>query len=182
MKPLFSALGLVVAATLGANAQINQETLTAGAVGKDRVPAAVISAYEKDFPEGKNIDAWKLLPAQVYADKYAIAQGGDEPDGTTQTDFYAVDLMGKGTRAMAVYDKTGKLRLFKENITNAILPAVVTNRLLAAYPNARITSDHEKIQLADGKKQIRYYVKFTQDGKRGSAWLDGSGQLLLSRQ
>ncbi|GAB3997394.1 hypothetical protein GCM10028807_42500 [Spirosoma daeguense] len=183
MKTLILITCLAIGSGSATFAQLNEETVTANATSKTQIPIAVLNAYKKDFPGGKSIDAWKLIPAQAYADKYAVnEQGEDVTDGKTDNLFYSVDLSGKGVNAQAVYNSNGKLLVFKEDIKNTQLPAAIVNRVEEAYPNAVITSDHERIRLENNKKRIIYTVKFKQNGKAGKVQLDENGTLLKARK
>lgn len=181
MKTILVAVGLVAATSAGVFAQTVEQTLVAEGSSKKSIPESVLKAYEHDFPDGKAISDWKLLPKQVLDEKFAITQLGDDSMKGATDVYYTIDLNGKNIHGQAVYNQNGRLISFTEKASNVTLPTEVVDAIEAKYPEARITTDHEKIHLNAKGQEIRYLVHFVQDKKHGYALTNETGVILKSR-
>lgn len=181
MKTILVAVGLVAATSAGVFAQTVEQTLVAEGSSKKSIPESVLKAYEHDFPDGKAISDWKLLPKQVLDEKFAITQLGDDSMKGATDVYYTIDLNGKNVHGQAVYNQDGRLVSFSEKASDVALPREVVDAITAKFPEARITGDQEKIHLNAKGQEVRYLVHFVQNKKHGYAVADQTGAILKSR-
>src|SRR4051812_40874589 len=115
MKKLPFALALLVLTFGLATAQgIETESVTIKKVKREEVPAAVITAFEQAFPNGKALE-YNLMPLKVYQNNWEVTPASDNDDFNGQkADYYDIYTKGSHFVTHAIYNANGKLLKFSE--------------------------------------------------------------------
>ncbi|QPH40662.1 PepSY-like domain-containing protein [Pedobacter endophyticus] len=137
-KGTFLAAFLLLAGIASSNAQD---------IDKNKVPAAVKSAFMKAYPKATDVD-WEMKGSNYEAD----------------FDLAKVDYK-------ATYTSAGKAISFEKDIPNSQLPALIVKNIKAKYPQGRI----DDVDLINTGGKISYKVDiegtpdvnvwYTADGK-----------------
>lgn len=154
-----------------------QDVIYSAKIEKEKVPAEVVTAVEKDF-DGFSVTNYAAIPVTMVDDKVVVTADNDfDP---SDYDSYQVTLTGKNTTVNAYYDADGNLVSTYESIKNTALPSVVDRAIFKKYPNAKLESDryvathYEK----DGKTKVHYHVKIMNNGKKHRMYIDGNGNII----
>lgn len=123
---------------------------------KDQVPKAVIAAFEKAFPNAKELE----FEEELFEGKTA----------------YEVEYKKDGVEYEFLYSADGKLLQKEEEIDVKTLPDPVIQAILKAHPKAKI-KEAEKLMKPDGTV-TGYEVEIKVAGKEIELELDVSGNIL----
>ena len=123
---------------------------------KDQVPKAVISAFEKAFPNAKELE----FEEELFEGKIA----------------YEVEYKKDGKDYEFLYSADGTLLQKEEEIDVKTLPDPVVQAILKAHPKAKI-KEAEKLMKPDGTV-TGYEVEIKVAGKEIELELDVSGNIL----
>ena len=143
------ALGTLLAVIGQANASEKE-------LSKNQVPKAVIAAFEKAFPEAKEVE----FEQEIFQGKLA----------------YEVEYKENGKEYEFLYSAEGVLLQKEEEIDVAKLPKPVVEAIKQAYPKAKI-DEAEKLMKPDGTL-TGYEVEIKADGKEIELELDGNGKIM----
>jgi uncharacterized membrane protein YkoI len=124
---------------------------------KDQVPKAVISAFEKAFPNAKGLE----FEEELFEGK---------------TTAYEVEYKKDGKEYDFLYSAEGVLLQKEEDIDVKTLPDPVVQAILKAHPKAKI-KEAEKLMKPDGTL-TGYEVEIKAAGKELELELDMSGNIL----
>jgi hypothetical protein len=127
---------------------------------------------------GKFSSVTALIPSGIQVDKYKFIDLTDEVDNP---DSYDVLLSGKRFNGEVLYDESGKVISYKEELKDAHLPDNVVSAIEAKYLGSRFTKDHEVIK-DDRNITDQYKVYFVDGKKHGSALVDADGNIIRSRK
>lgn len=146
---------------------------------KEKVPAEIIAAKEKDF---KNYDVteYDAVPVTMIDDDMVVTQDKDFDPGNYKT--YQIKMLGKEAELDAYYNKDGKLISTYENIKDKELPEVIDRAIFKKFPHAQIVADRYVSErfLQNGSSKVRYHVKVKNDGRTYHLDIDGNGNVLQS--
>ena len=123
---------------------------------KDQVPKAVISAFEKAFPNAKELE----FEEELFEGKTA----------------YEVEYKRDGKEYEFLYSPEGVLLQKEEEVDVKTLPDPVIQAILKAHPKAKI-KEAEKLMKPDGTV-TGYEVEIKVAGKELELELDVSGKIL----
>ena len=123
---------------------------------KDQVPKAVISAFEKAFPNAKELE----FEEELFEGKTA----------------YEVEYKRDGKEYEFLYSAEGVLLQKEEEINVKTLPDPVVQAILKAHPKAKI-KEAEKLMKPDGTV-TGYEVEIKVAGKELELELDVNGKIL----
>lgn len=182
MKTIPFTLALLALAFGIATAQgIETESVTIKKVKREEVPAAVITAFEQDFPDGKAIE-YSLMPLKVYKSKWEVTPDPDNDDFNGQKpDFYDVYTKGSNFVTHAIYNADGKLLKFSEKVTDAALPTNITQSISTGpYKDWVIVGDKEVIKAAS-KKPDYYRIKIEKGHSHKYLYFGMDGQPLFRK-
>lgn len=143
------ALGTLLAVIGQANAGEKE-------LSKNQVPKAVIAAFEKAFPEAKEVE----FEQEIFQGKLA----------------YEVEYKENGKEYEFLYSAEGVLLQKEEEIDVAKLPKPVVEAIKQAYPKAKI-EEAEKLMKPDGTL-TGYEVEIKADGKEIELELDVNGKIM----
>lgn len=149
-KYLMSAVLIAVPMILG-QANAGEKELK-----KDQVPKAVIAAFEKAFPNAKELE----FEEELFEGKTA----------------YEVEYKKDGVEYEFLYSADGKLLQKEEEIDVKTLPDPVIQAILKAHPKAKI-KEAEKLMKPDDTV-TGYEVEIKVAGKEIELELDVSGNIL----
>ena len=126
---------------------------------KDQVPKAVISAFEKAFPNAKGLE----FEEELFEGK---------------TTAYEVEYKKDGKEYDFLYSAEGVLLQKEEEIDVKTLPDPVIQAILKAHPKAKI-KEAEKLMKPDSESTVTgYEVEIKVAGKELELELDASGKIL----
>jgi uncharacterized membrane protein YkoI len=123
---------------------------------KDQVPKAVIAAFEKAFPNAKELE----FEEETFEGKTA----------------YEVEYKKDGKEYEFIYSAEGMLLQKEEEIDIKTLPDPVIQAILKAHPKAKI-KEAEKLMKPDGTV-TGYEVEIKVAGKEIELELDATGNIL----
>lgn len=123
---------------------------------KDQVPKAVIAAFEKAFPNAKELE----FEEETFEGKTA----------------YEVEYKKDGKEYEFIYSAEGMLLQKEEEIDVKTLPDPVIQAILKAHPKAKI-KEAEKLMKPDGTV-TGYEVEIKVAGKEIELELDATGNIL----
>jgi hypothetical protein len=174
MKTIISTVALTTIFA-GAFAQTAQLTIKAK---ESDIPVAVVESFKQDF---KNTSAseWIVVPAKLVGQDYMVS-GYNHLDGQAP-ESYSVTMKGPNINGEAMYNASGDLMYLKEHITNTMLPAAVTNSILAKYPGYSIMKDSETVK--QGKDKLVHYKVTIHKGKETRVLaVEENGKILRERK
>lgn len=145
-------------------------------VDSDRIPAAVVTSMEEDFPEMAR-EGFGILPAELYWEEWEVREeAGTGKDADMM--YYTVEFSGEGIKGRAVYDREGKLMKFHETIKDAPLPEPVAEAIATNFPGWTVLGDKEFINYMEAGMAIYYKVKVKKGNRTKTLAYDTSGFLL----
>lgn len=147
----------VMAAFLIAVGQVNASEKE---VNKDQVPTAVVEAFEKSYPNAKEVEFEK----KTIEGKAA----------------YEVEYKENGKEYEILYDSDGMILQKEETIDVTALPEPIVQAISKAYPKASI-EEAEMMTESDGTV-IGYEVEIKTEGKKLELELDAHGKILKIEQ
>lgn len=127
-------------------------------VGKHQVPRAVHEAFQKAYPNAKEVKY-----------KEEISEGKAA---------YEIEFKEKGKEIEALYSPEGVLIETEEEIKITELPEAIVQTIKKDYPKATLKEAEKTIQ-PDGKVS-GYEVEIKEGGKEIELELDASGKILKS--
>lgn len=155
MKAKFSFTALLIITLLAFNL-VN----AAEEISKDQVPKAVLEAFEKAYPNAKEVEFEKEMVEGKAA--------------------YEVEYKENGKEYEILYDSEGIILQREETIDVKSLPDPITQAILKAYPKATI-KEAEKVMKPDGTV-TGYEVEIKVEGKEVELELDTFGKILKTEQ
>lgn len=126
---------------------------------KNKVPKAVLEAFEKAYPNVKDMK----FESEMFEGKSAIE----------------VEFKVSGKENEALYDFEGLLLQNEEEIEVSALPAAVTEAVKKAHPKAKI-KEAEKLMKPDGTL-VGYEVEVKTGKKEVELELDAGGKILKTQ-
>jgi len=129
-------------------------------VSKDQVPKAVLEAFEKAYPNAKDVE---------------FEQGMIEGKAVFEVEYKENDREFE-----VLYDSDGVILQKEESIDVKALPEPVVQSISKAYPNATI-EEAEKIMKPDGTV-TSYEVEIKSEGKKLELVVDSYGKILKTKQ
>jgi uncharacterized membrane protein YkoI len=123
---------------------------------KDQVPKAVITAFEKAYPNAKDMK----FEEEMFEGKAA----------------YEVEYKDNGKEYEATYSADGTLLQKEEEIEGELLPAAVMQAIKKEYPKGKI-KEVEKLMKPDNTV-TGYEVEVKTNGKEKELELDLNGKIL----
>ena len=129
-------------------------------VSKHQVPKAVLEAFEKAYPNAKEVEFEKEM-----IEGKAV---------------YEVDYKENGREYEILYDSDGVILQMEETLDVKALPEPIAQAISKAYPKATI-EDAEKVMKPDGTV-IVYEVEIKTEGKKLELELDATGKILKTEQ
>ncbi|MBX3616828.1 PepSY domain-containing protein [Nitrosomonas sp.] len=156
MKTQFSFVALLVVVLL----TFNSVNAAEEKVSKDQVPKAVLEAFEKAYPNAKEVEFEK----EMIEGKAA----------------YEVEYKENGKEYEILYDSEGVVLQKEEAIDVKTLPEPVVQAITKAYPEATI-KEAEKVMAPDGTI-TGYEVEIKTEGKELELELDTFGKILKTEQ
>lgn len=156
MKTQFSFAALLIIMLLA----FNPVNAAENEVSKDQVPKAVLEAFEKAYPNAKEVEFEK----EMIEGKAA----------------YEVEYKENGKEYEILYDAEGVVLQKEESIDVKTLPEPVVQAITKAYPKATI-KEAEKIMAPDGTI-TGYEVEIKTEGKELELELDTTGKILKTEQ
>lgn len=146
-------------------------------VKADKVPAAVVTAVEEDYP-GVSITEYTIVPAPVYQEEWEVTETKNELSDNAEIDRYMIDVYGKSGRIMAVYDADGNLLKVKGVIKDTELPKSIVDFIYAEYSGYEILMDKEVLKTTQDGIIDHYKVKIKKDKYVKILWFNEKGELL----
>ena len=129
-------------------------------VSKQQVPKTVLEAFEKAYPNAKEIEFEKEI-----IDGKAV---------------YEVEFKENDREYEVLYDSDGVIVQIEETLDAKALPESIVQAISKAYPKATI-EDAEKVMKPDGTV-IAYEVEIKSEGKKLELELDANGKILKTEQ
>jgi len=129
-------------------------------VSKDQVPKAVLEAFEKAYPNAKDVE---------------FEQGMIEGKAVFEVEYKENDREFE-----ILYDSDGVILQKEESIDVKALPEPVVQSISKAYPNATI-EEAEKIMKPDGTV-TSYEVEIKSEGKELELVVDSYGKILKTKK
>ena len=129
-------------------------------LSKQQVPKAVLEAFEKAYPNAKDVEFEK-----------------ETIEGKA---VYEVEFKENDREYEILYDSTGVILQIEEALDVKALPESIVQAISKAYPKATI-EDAEKVMKPDGTVTV-YEVEIKMEGKKLELELDASGKILKSEQ
>lgn len=129
-------------------------------VNKNEVPKAVLEAFEKAYPNAKDVEF--------------------EKETSNGKSVYEVEFKENDREREVLFDADGVILQIEESLDVKSLPEPIAKAISQAYPNATI-EDAEKITKPDGTI-IVYEVEIKNDGKKLELELDANGKILKAEQ
>ncbi len=129
-------------------------------VSKQQVPKTVLEAFEKAYPNAKEIEFEKEM-----IDGKAV---------------YEVEFKENDREYEILYDSDGVIVQMEETLDAKALPESIVQVISKAYPKA-IIEDAEKVMKPDGTV-IAYEVEIESEGKKLELELDANGKILKTEQ
>jgi len=170
MKKVISTFALAITVGAGALAQTAQMKITSK---EGDIPVAVVESFKQDFKGASG--EWAIVPAQLVGSEYTVS-GYNNLDGAAPH-AYSVVMKGREINGSAIYDGDGTLLYLKEHISNAALPAAVTNAVLTKYPGYTFMQDQETVK--QGKSKLIHYKVYIQKGHdKKELAIDSNGKIL----
>ena len=129
-------------------------------VSKHQVPKAVLEAFEKAYPNAKEVEF-----EQEMIEGKAV---------------YEVEYKENGREYEILYDSNGTVLQIEETLDVKALPAPIIQAITKAYPQATI-EDAERVMKPDGTVTV-YEVEIKTEGKKLELELDANGKILKTEQ
>ena len=129
-------------------------------VSKDQVPKTVLEAFEKTYPNAKEVEF-----------EQGIIEGKV---------VYEIEYKENGREYEILYDSDGEILQKEESIDVETLPVPVAQAIAKAYPKATL-EEAEKVMKPDGAL-IGYEVEIKSEGKKFELQLDTYGKILKTEQ
>ncbi len=129
-------------------------------VSKDQVPKAVLEAFEKAYPNAKEVE---------------FEQGMIEGKAV-----YEIEYKENDREYEILYDADGEVLQKEESIDVKALPEPITQAIAKVYPNATI-EEAEKVMKPDGTV-TGYEVEIKSEEKKFELQLDTFGKILKTEQ
>ncbi|MEZ5039773.1 MAG: hypothetical protein R2828_07775 [Saprospiraceae bacterium] len=157
-----------------------QDALFYAKVKKEEIPANLLTAIEHDFPEGSILEL-KALPVEIIDGHWFV----DVERNVTgkNYDTYVIKMHTSNGEIDATYDANGSLIYTTERLKEVALPLPLRKTIGRDFPGWAVSDDKALItHYIDGKQNAHYFVNLTKDGNLERIVLDGSGNLLKSRE
>lgn len=175
MKTLVLFCSLIMFASGIAHAQ---EEIFALKLKKDKVPAKVIAAIEKEFPDAKITD-YTAVPVEVVGEELIINASKNSQD----YDSYEVHIVGNDFTGSAIYDKDGTLLYSNEVLKNTALPYAIRYALGKNFPGWMLEGDRKVITTyRNGNQKSYYHVKLMKGKETTHATFDAHGNMMNKRK
>ncbi|SFF20233.1 Putative beta-lactamase-inhibitor-like, PepSY-like [Nitrosomonas sp. Nm166] len=129
-------------------------------VSKHQVPQSVLEAFEKAYPDAKEVEFEKEM-----IEGKAV---------------YEVEYKENNSKYEILYDSDGVILQKEETIDVKALPEPVVRAIFKEYPRATI-EEAEKVMKPDGMV-TGYEVEIKADGKKLELELDTQGKILKTEQ
>lgn len=152
-----------------------QDVLYEAKIKKEEVPAVIIAAVERDYPEFA-MEEFAALPLE-YVEKDVIVN--THVDSIDDYDTFEIKLTGKGKEFIATYDRDGKLLSTMEHMVNITPPEVVRSSVAKAYPGWVFSKDTYNLSHFTGDKaRERYRIELTKGNEKMHVYTDVHGKIL----
>ncbi|SFF05222.1 PepSY-like domain-containing protein [Nitrosomonas sp. Nm166] len=129
-------------------------------VSKHQIPKAVLEAFEKAYPNAKEIEFEK----EMFEGKAV----------------YEVEYKENGREYEITYDSDGVILQIEETLDVKALPEPIIQAITNAYPKATI-EDAERVIKPDGTVTV-YEIEIKTEGKKLELELDSNGKILKVEQ
>ena len=129
-------------------------------VSKHEVPKAVLEAFEKAYPNAKEVEFEK----EIFEGKAA----------------YEVEYKENGREYEILYNSDGVILQIEETLDVKALPEPIIQAISKAYPKATI-EDAERVIKPDGTVTV-YEVEIKTGGKKLELELDANGKILKTEE
>ncbi|PXW91163.1 putative PepSY-like beta-lactamase-inhibitor [Nitrosomonas sp. Nm84] len=129
-------------------------------VSQHQVPKAVLEAFEKAYPNAKEVEFEK-----------GMIEGKA---------IYEVEYKENGREYEITYDSAGVILQIEETLDVKTLPEPIIQAITKAYPQATI-EDAERVIKPDGTVTV-YEVEIKTEGKKLELELDANGKILKIEQ
>ena len=129
-------------------------------VSKHEVPKAVLEAFEKAYPNAKEVEFEK----EIFEGKAA----------------YEVEYKENGREYEILYNSDGVILQIEETLDVKALPEPIIQAISKAYPKATI-EDAERVIKSDGTITV-YEIEIKTEGKKLELELDSNGKILKTEK
>ena len=129
-------------------------------VSKHEVPKAVLEAFEKAYPNAKEVEFEK----EIFEGKAA----------------YEVEYKENGREYEILYNSDGVILQIEETLDVKALPEPIIQAISKAYPKATI-EDAERVIKSDGTVTV-YEIEIKTEGKKLELELDSNGKILKTEK
>lgn len=129
-------------------------------LSKQQVPKAVLEAFEKAYPNAKDIEFEK-----------------ETIEGKA---VYEVEFKENDKEYEILYDSSGVILQIEETLDVKALPESIVQAISKSYPKATI-EEAEKVMKPDGTVTV-YEVEIKTEGKKLELELDANGKILKTEQ
>jgi len=144
-------------------------------IKKEKVPALVITAVEKDFPDAI-VEEYTAIPVEFIEDDVIIDRNIKSIDDYNS---YQITLRDKNERLTATYNKKGDLISEIAYGKNVPLPRTVLETVAKAFPKWAIIEDtYKMVSHANGKKNERYKIIIEKGNEMKKVIVDASGNII----
>jgi len=156
-----------------------QDVIFEAKVKKEEVPAVVVAAVEKDFPDYV-VEEYSVVPVEFIEEDVIVDRGIKSND---DYDTFQISLKNKNERITATYTKDGKLISTFAYGKNVPLPKSVRDAVAKAFPKwAFIEDTYKMVSYSNGKKNERYKVIIKKGNEMKRVIVDSSGNIISVRK
>lgn len=137
---------------------------------------SIVEAVQTHFPNSSGI-TWYAFDRS--ANNWTIIKTHQNAEGITP-DYYIATHKGENFNTRAVYNRKGKLLKANTTINNMTLPAMISNKVTADYPEWEIIGNTIFIRNFDENKRY-YVVQIQNNNRKQNLKYDVAGNKLRSR-
>ncbi|WP_162633271.1 PepSY-like domain-containing protein [Echinicola strongylocentroti] len=161
---------------VGGAAYAQEERVVLKKVSESEVPAEVVEAIKKDFPQSV-VDQIKILPADGI-DGWKVTDVQNTMSPNDEMSYYAIDFYGDGVSGEVLYDEDGNMIVYKKVITNEALPPSIRNHIGTTYSGWAFIKDKEVIKKTPNSATDVYTVVIKKGKEKKILHYDSAGNPL----